>query len=179
MHSTVAWSRVAALGEQVMRSPQGRLVWSRRPFLDTGNRRNDDEHQEDLHMAFGRRMAAVNRRVTNRAIRPLAPRLPGFGVIVHTGRRSGRTYRTPVNVFRIPGGYVVALTYGADSEWVRNVVAAGGCELETRGRRQHLEHPEFLHDEMRSPVPPPVRPMLRLLRLADFLQLTTVQRSDN
>jgi deazaflavin-dependent oxidoreductase (nitroreductase family) len=128
-------------------------------------------------MAFGRRMAAFNRRVTNRVTGPLAPRLPGFGVILHTGRRSGRRYRTPVNVFRVPGGYVVALTYGADAEWVRNVVAAGGCELETRGRREHLAHPELFHDERRSHVPPPVRPILRRLGAADFLRLTTVQGS--
>jgi deazaflavin-dependent oxidoreductase (nitroreductase family) len=128
-------------------------------------------------MAFGRRMAAVNRRITNRVTGPLAPRLPGFGVIVHAGRRSGRMYRTPVNVFRVPGGYLVALTYGTNSEWVRNVVAAGGCELETRGRREHLVHPELFHDEKRSHVAPPVRPILRLLRVADFLRLTTVQES--
>ncbi len=128
-------------------------------------------------MAFGRRMAAFNRRVTNRVTGPLAPRLPGFGVIVHAGRRSGRQYRTPVNVFRVPGGYVVALTYGTNSEWVRNVVAAGGCDLETRGRREHLAHPEVFNDEKRSHVPPLVRPILHLLRVADFLRLTTVQAS--
>jgi deazaflavin-dependent oxidoreductase (nitroreductase family) len=120
-------------------------------------------------------MAAFNRRVTNRVTGPLAPHLPGFGVIVHTGRRSGRRYRTPVNVFRVPGGYVVALTYGPDAEWVRNVIAAGGCELETRGRHEHLTHPELFHDEKRSHVPPPVRAILRRLGAADFLRLTTVQ----
>lgn len=27
-----------------------------------------------------------------------------FGVVLHTGRRSGRSYRTPVNGFRTPHG---------------------------------------------------------------------------
>jgi hypothetical protein len=102
---------------------------ARESFLDTGNQQHVEIVPRRIpDMAFGRRMAAVNRRITNRVTGPLAPRLPGFGVIVHAGRTSGRMYRTPVNVFRVPGGYLVALTYGTNSEWVRNVVAAGGCD---------------------------------------------------
>jgi deazaflavin-dependent oxidoreductase (nitroreductase family) len=121
---------------------------------------------------LGRRMARFNRRVTNHLTGPLATRLPGFGVVVHTGRRSKRRYRTPVNVFKAPGGYVIALTYGAESDWVRNLLAAGGCELLTRGHREHLTAPEVFHDESRRPVPLLVRPMLRLLGVADFIRLT-------
>jgi hypothetical protein len=50
-------------------------------------------------MVLGRRIAIFNRHVTNRVLGPVAPWLPGFGIVVHTGRKSGRTYRTPVNVF--------------------------------------------------------------------------------
>jgi hypothetical protein len=66
---------------------------------------------------------------------------------------------------------VVALTYGAESDWVRNVLAAGGCELTLRGRHLHLSSPALVHDEDRRAVPPPVRIPLRLLGVADFLQL--------
>jgi deazaflavin-dependent oxidoreductase (nitroreductase family) len=120
---------------------------------------------------LGRRVAHFNRRVTNHLTRPLARWLPGFGVVVHTGRRSGRRYRTPVNVFREPGGYVVALTYGTEAEWVKNVRAAGGCELITRGRRRALTAPEIVHDSSRRLVPGPLRPILGLLRVNDFLRL--------
>ena len=41
--------------------------------------------------------------------------LPGFGVIIHRGRRTDRLYKTPVNVFRHDGDYVIALTYGPKS----------------------------------------------------------------
>jgi deazaflavin-dependent oxidoreductase (nitroreductase family) len=116
-------------------------------------------------------MARFNRRVTNHLTRPLAPRLPGFGVVVHTGRRSKRRYRTPVNVFAAPGGYVIALTYGADSDCVKNVLAAGSCELETRGQLKHLTEPEVFHDESGSHVPPVVRQILRLLDVTDFMRL--------
>ena len=74
----------------------------------------------------------------NRVTRRLAPWLPGFGVVVHRGRR----YRTPVNVFPTEGGYHrFALTYGPDTDWVRNVLAAGGCQLETRGAVVRLVAP--------------------------------------
>jgi deazaflavin-dependent oxidoreductase (nitroreductase family) len=117
-------------------------------------------------------MARVNAHFTNRVLGRFATRVPGFGVVVHHGRRSGRAYRTPVNVFAAPGGYVVALTYGAGSGWVRNVLAEGECELETRGRRVRLTAPHLFHDERRRPVPPPVRIALRILRVADFMKLS-------
>ena len=107
----------------------------------------------------------------------MATRLPGFGVVVHRGRRSGRTFRTPVNVFGLDGGYVVALTYGSDSDWVKNVMAAGGCEVETRGRRVSLDHPRLVHDETRRRVPAAVRPILRAIHVDDFLLLDTVTTS--
>lgn len=124
-------------------------------------------------MVLPRRVANLNRTVTNRVADPLAAHLPGFGVVVHRGRRSGRTYRTPVNVFTVTDGYLVALTYGAESDWVKNVVAAGGCELETRGRREHLGSPDVVHDRRRRLVPPAVRPLLGLLDVSDFLVLRT------
>jgi deazaflavin-dependent oxidoreductase (nitroreductase family) len=96
--------------------------------------------------------------------------LPGLGVVIHRGRRSGHLYRTPVNVFRAPDGYVIALTYGI-GDWVRNVLAAGHCELETRGRRVRLVDPRVAHDPDRRKVPPGVRPILRLIGVADFLHL--------
>jgi deazaflavin-dependent oxidoreductase (nitroreductase family) len=120
----------------------------------------------------------VNRAVTNRITGLFAGHVPGFGVILHQGRRSGRQYRTPVNVFREPGGYLVALTYGTDSDWVKNVVARNGCVLEVRGRRVPLVGPRIVHDESRRGVPPIVRTILGLLGVTDFLHLTAqVNRS--
>ena len=115
----------------------------------------------------------MNRVVTNRITGLFAGHVPGFGVIVHQGRRSGRQYRTPVNVFAAPGGYLIALTYGTDSDWVRNVLAGNGCVLEVRGRRVRLVDPRIVHDESRRGVPPVVRTILRLLGVTDFLRLTT------
>jgi len=114
-----------------------------------------------------------NKAGLNRVTRHIAPWVPGFGVVVHPGRRSGREYQTPVNVFATEEGYVLALTYGPDTDWVKNVLAAGGCELRTRGRAIRLVSPRLFHDEARRDIRPVERQVLRVLGVADFLSLKT------
>jgi deazaflavin-dependent oxidoreductase (nitroreductase family) len=122
-------------------------------------------------MPLPKSLARFNLRVTNRVLGPVARLAPGFAVVMHVGRRSGRAYRTPVNFFHHGDRYVIALTYGADSQWVRNVLAAGAVDVETRGRRLHLVDPEVVHDERRSLVPSPARQMIGLANVADFMLL--------
>lgn len=122
-------------------------------------------------MVLSRKLARFNKVATNRALGLITPRLPGFGTVVHRGRRSGSVYRTPVNLFRVPDGFVVALTYGPGADWVKNVVAAGGCEIVTRGRHVKLVDPLVVHDETRKPVPVLVRRVLGAVGVADFLHL--------
>jgi deazaflavin-dependent oxidoreductase (nitroreductase family) len=89
--------------------------------------------------------------------------MPGLGVVVHRGRRSGRVYQTPVNVFAAEDGYVIALTYGPDADWVKNVLAAGGCELRTRGRVIRVTSQRLFHDEARRDIRPLERQVLRVI----------------
>ena len=96
-------------------------------------------------------------RYLNRLTRPLAKRLPGFAMLTHRGRTSGRAYTTPINVFRRGDDYVFFLTYGSDVQWVKNVLATGSCSIETRGRRIELTDPELVTDPELRPAPPPVR----------------------
>lgn len=112
-----------------------------------------------------------NKAGLNRVTRHVAPLMPGFGVVIHRGRRSGRQYQTPVNVFPAEDGYVFALTYGPDTDWVRNVLAAGGCELRTRRRTIRLVSPRLFHDESRRAIRPLERQVLRVLGVTDFLSL--------
>jgi deazaflavin-dependent oxidoreductase (nitroreductase family) len=112
-----------------------------------------------------------NKAGLNRVTRHIAPWMPGLGVVVHRGRRSGRLYQTPVNVFAAEDGYVLALTYGPDTDWVKNVLAAGGCELRTRGRAVQLVSPRLFHDEARRDIRPLERQVLRVIGVADFLSL--------
>jgi deazaflavin-dependent oxidoreductase (nitroreductase family) len=122
-------------------------------------------------MPLPKRLARFNRLVTNPVLRPIARRLPGFAIVSHVGRRSGRAYRTPVNLYRSQDRYVIALTYGSDSQWVRNVLAAGAADIETRGQRLHLVEPEVVQDAQRYLVPGPVRPILRLANVSEFMLL--------
>ena len=126
-------------------------------------------------MPFPRWLARVNLHVTNRVLEPLARRVPIMGVVIHEGRKSRKKYRTPVMVFRQGNRYVIALTYGRDSQWVQNVVAANGCELEMRRRTMQLSHPRVFHDERRESVPAFVRLFLGILNVSDFLELTADQ----
>ena len=66
---------------------------------------------------------------------------------------------------------MIALTYGTQADWVRNVLAAGGCELVTRGQRYALADPEIVHDETREAATWFARPILRLVGAADFMRL--------
>jgi deazaflavin-dependent oxidoreductase (nitroreductase family) len=91
-----------------------------------------------------RALARVNRSVTNPVVRQWAARSPYLAVIGHTGRRSGRRYRTPVMVFVEEGRLTVSLNYGVDSDWVRNVLAAGSAEVWHRGRRHGLADPHVV-----------------------------------
>jgi deazaflavin-dependent oxidoreductase (nitroreductase family) len=121
-------------------------------------------------------MRQVNKVALNKVTRQLAPWLPGLGVVVHHGRQSGKQYRTPVNVFPRPGGcYVLALTYGPDTDWVKNVVAARGCELLTRGTHLELTAPRLFHDEARNEIRVVERTILGLLHVYDFLELRVVR----
>jgi len=123
-------------------------------------------------------LIAAFRPLTTRLVNPITRRfvgrLPGFAIIAYVGRTSGRTYRTPMNLFRRDGDYVFALTYGPDVQWVKNVMAAGGCELEQRGRTVRLHDPRRFSDPKASLMPQPVRCFLRLIRVTEFLRLSPV-----
>ena len=124
-------------------------------------------------MVLPARLGRLNRVALNRVTRPVAGLLPGFGIVVHRGRRSGETYRTPLNVFETDDGYVFALTYGREADWVKNVLAAGRCELITRRRRIELTEPRIVRDETRRDMPRVfVRRVLAFIDVGDFLYMT-------
>ena len=103
--------------------------------------------------------------------------LPGFAIVHHVSRKSGRPYRTPVNAFRTDDGYIVALTYGSESDWVKNVLAAGSCELQTRGRRVHLINPHIVTDESKRWAPLPVKLILGLIDAPKYMRLSLERAS--
>src|SRR5215467_6794844 len=125
-----------------------------------------------LMMRFRKRwLAKINIAFTNRITGLFAGWLPGFGILTHVGRKSGKVYKTPVNVFRAPNGFIIALTYSSQSEWVKNVLAAGGCELKTRGKKYQLSAPSVVGDPTRRRFPFPVRLVLRIVGADEYMEL--------
>jgi deazaflavin-dependent oxidoreductase (nitroreductase family) len=118
-----------------------------------------------------KQVAHWNKAGLNRVVRHIAPWMPGLGLVVHRGRRSGREYRTPVEVFQARDGFIVALTYGADTDWLRNIQAAGGGLLRTRGLTFQVSEPRVYHDPERTGIRAGERQILRLLGVADFVHL--------
>ncbi len=126
-----------------------------------------------LMMRFRKRwLAKINIAFTNRITSLFAGWFPGFGILTHVGRKSGKIYRTPVNVFRASNGFIIALTYSSQSEWVKNVLAAGGCELKTRGKKYQLSAPKVVRDPTRKRFPFPVRLVLRTVGANEYMVLS-------
>jgi deazaflavin-dependent oxidoreductase (nitroreductase family) len=126
-----------------------------------------------LMMRFRKRwLAKINIAFTNRITSLFAGWLPGFGILTHVGRTSGKVYRTPVNVFRTSNGFIIALTYSSHSEWVKNVLATAGCELKTRGKRYQLSTPKVVRDLTRKRFPFPVRLVLKIVGAAEYIELS-------
>ncbi|HKE76405.1 MAG TPA: nitroreductase family deazaflavin-dependent oxidoreductase [Acidimicrobiales bacterium] len=113
-------------------------------------------------------VARFNKAVTNQVTGRFADRLPGFGIVVHKGRRSGTEYRTPVNLVARDGGFTFALTYGR-SQWVRNVLAAGGATVITRGRSHAIANPRVAPYRGDEGFPAPARAILRLVDVEEVL----------
>jgi len=126
-----------------------------------------------LMMRFRKRwLAKINIAFTNRITSLFAGWLSGFGILTHLGRKSGKVYRTPINVFRASNGFIIALTYSSQSEWVKNVLAAGGCELRTRGKRYQLSSPQVVDDPTRRRFPISVRVVLKIVGADEYMELS-------
>lgn len=121
-------------------------------------------------MPLPRGIARINRSFTNHLTRPLAGHLPGMGVVTHQGRSSGRTYHTPVNVFRRDARLLFALTYG-QGDWVLNVLHAGEASVLTRGVTRRVANPSVVTDPAHDGLPLPVRLVLGLIGADELLMV--------
>ncbi len=88
-------------------------------------------------------------RLFTRAMRPLALRSAGkegsgTSVIRHVGRRSGRTYETPVIAVRHGDSFLIALPYGQRTDWLKNVLGKGSAAIVTNGHTYEVDQPEVI-----------------------------------
>lgn len=123
-------------------------------------------------MHIPRFMRHVNRVATNPLMSTFAWLVPPLAIVHHVGRRSGRSYRTPVLAFRSAGGFVVPMTYGRDVDWGRNLLAAGGGEIEQMGARTRARNPRIVgFDDVEADLPLVMRPLLRAAEFPGYLRL--------
>jgi deazaflavin-dependent oxidoreductase (nitroreductase family) len=67
-------------------------------------------------------------------------------VLVHVGRTSGREYLTPLEPTPVEGGYLFVPVYGVESDWVRNVLAAGSARLRVGGTEVVVTNPRLIDE---------------------------------
>jgi deazaflavin-dependent oxidoreductase (nitroreductase family) len=79
----------------------------------------------------------------NPMLGPLLKRLPGFAVIRHRGRSSGKDYETIVSAYRKGSVLAIGLVHGK-TNWVKNVLAAGEADIHVGRKDLHLVNPRVL-----------------------------------
>lgn len=102
--------------------------------------RSDSPRSHTTFLALSRLFNRFSILVSGTRVFPL------YGVIEHRGRRSGKTFRTPVVVKPTADGFIVPMPYGERTDWYRNVLAAGGCVIRWNGRTYRVGEPELVRD---------------------------------
>jgi hypothetical protein len=97
-----------------------------------------------------------------------------FSLVRHVGRKSGRTYETPVVLAKVPEGFIAELTYGDQVNWYRNAVAAGGCVVIHHHNEYRVNQIEPCGaEEGRRAYPVPWRTVLKATARSEFRRLRT------
>ena len=96
------------------------------------------------------------RRVT-RAVNPIGKAMAGhrwfklYGLLVHTGRKSGQEYRIAIVVRPFEDGFVIPVPFGPATQWAKNVIAAGGATVIWNGRTYRVSDPRLVDAETAGP----------------------------
>jgi deazaflavin-dependent oxidoreductase (nitroreductase family) len=123
-----------------------------------------------------RSVGRLNRVVANPLLRRVADLAPYFGTLEHRGRISGAEYRTPLNLFPVSGGFVIALTYGPDTDWRKNLFATGTARLVHRGAEIEVVAPRFIGErEALTAVPGLVRWSLERLNVHEYIRVDAAE----
>jgi len=121
-----------------------------------------------------RLIRAVARRVNPLVLRIAGRRhMPVLGIVHHRGRKTGRSYATPLGVRPAPGGgFVMPLTF-SQASWYQNIRAAGWCVITYRGEDHTVAGPVIVGRATAGPSYPRYeRLALRLIGVNEFVWLT-------
>ncbi len=93
-------------------------------------------------------------------------------VLIHLGRSSGKEYHTPLDAHPVEGGYIFIMNYGADSDWVRNILSAGSARLKVGGDEVELESPRVVTKDVALPqLPANTKTPPDFMNVTEFLQM--------
>jgi deazaflavin-dependent oxidoreductase (nitroreductase family) len=109
-----------------------------------------------------RGVARFNRRITNPMALALAGWAPTIGTLEHVGRKSGKRYRTPLNIFDTDDGYVILIGYGTESHWVKNVLAGGPATVHKHGKTLQVGNPRVVSKASGEPLVTSAKLLYRL-----------------
>jgi deazaflavin-dependent oxidoreductase (nitroreductase family) len=107
---------------------------------------------DQARTGLGQAVRTFNKHLLNPVMLGLAGRPYWYAArLEHVGRRSGRSYATPVVATAVPGGFVVPLPYGTEVDWLRNLRASGKAAIVVHGERYVLNDPEVMTTAEISP----------------------------
>jgi deazaflavin-dependent oxidoreductase (nitroreductase family) len=122
-----------------------------------------------------RRLIRSVARLVNPVVLRIAGRrhMPVVGIVHHRGRKTGRSYATPLGIRpAAAGGFVMPLTFGEAAGWYRNIVATGWCVITWRGQDHAVASPVIVGRGTALPAFPRYeRLALRLIGINEFVWL--------
>jgi deazaflavin-dependent oxidoreductase (nitroreductase family) len=65
-------------------------------------------------------------------------------VVRHVGRTTGRPFETPVQAVVTDDWFVIALPYGANTDWLKNVLATKSATIVREGTTYTVDRPEIV-----------------------------------
>ncbi|HEX4203026.1 MAG TPA: nitroreductase family deazaflavin-dependent oxidoreductase [Ktedonobacteraceae bacterium] len=125
---------------------------------------------------FPNRIRYFNKYILNRLIGKSAGSAHShFALVRHTGRRSGKSYETPIIVMPTGEDFMIALTYGPKVDWYRNLVATGQGTLLWQGRSYTIGKPEPVDQTSALQAFSALeRPILRLFNVQHFARVKSI-----
>ena len=127
-------------------------------------------------MPLPRWLAHINKRVFN----PVEVRRGARPVLIHTGRSSGKTYRTPLDAHALPDGYLFIPLYGPRTDWVKNVLAAQAARLSIDGHEIELQSPRLVKKKDIWPmVPTTTKSYPGISSESELLRMTSADKAQN
>ena len=102
-------------------------------------------------------------------------------IVYHKGRKSGRSYATPIVVEPVTDGFIIPLPYGTDVDWCRNILAAGQCTIQWHGNIYTVIEPALINAvDVINELPPMRQRIFRMIGVKYVLKvrISTITSAD-